>query len=147
MVCPVLSRITCPVKCSFCYNNPALQNLRAASRKATLRDVSPSVCSVSNIWTLSWVSLTFCRHVPTKSIEYECNFSWRLKLTLRLYCRQILVFFSSCCDRRSVGVPVLVSGIPLEPMTTFVFFFLLPDNCFALRLGAPSLTRGRVYNL
>jgi hypothetical protein len=27
------------------------------------------------------------------------------------------------------------------------FSFLLPENCFALRLGAPSLTRGQVCNL
>jgi hypothetical protein len=27
------------------------------------------------------------------------------------------------------------------------FSFLLPENCFALRLGATSLTRGQVYNL
>jgi hypothetical protein len=29
----------------------------------------------------------------------------------------------------------------------FLFFFLLRDNCFALRLETPSLTRGRVCNL
>jgi hypothetical protein len=29
----------------------------------------------------------------------------------------------------------------------FSFPFLLPENCFALRLGAPSLMRGRVCNL
>jgi hypothetical protein len=28
-----------------------------------------------------------------------------------------------------------------------LFPFVLPENCFALRLGAPSLTRGRVCNL
>jgi hypothetical protein len=28
-----------------------------------------------------------------------------------------------------------------------LFFFLMPENCFALRLEAPSLTRGRVCNL
>jgi hypothetical protein len=33
------------------------------------------------------------------------------------------------------------------PWPDFSFSFLLPDDCFALRLGAPSLTRGRVCNL
>jgi hypothetical protein len=33
------------------------------------------------------------------------------------------------------------------PWPDFSSSFLLPDNCFALHLGAPSLTRGRVYNL
>jgi hypothetical protein len=27
------------------------------------------------------------------------------------------------------------------------FSFLLPENCFGLRLGAACLTRGRVYNV
>jgi hypothetical protein len=30
------------------------------------------------------------------------------------------------------------------PWADFSFSFLLPDNCFALRLGVPSLTRGRL---
>jgi hypothetical protein len=33
------------------------------------------------------------------------------------------------------------------PWSDFTFFFLLPEICFALRLGAPSLARGRVCNL
>jgi hypothetical protein len=55
---------------------------------------------------------------------------------------------SWCCDRRSVDLSVLVSGTPLGPMTRFYFFhFIFPENCFALRFGAPSLTRGRVCNV
>jgi hypothetical protein len=33
------------------------------------------------------------------------------------------------------------------PRPDFSFSFLLPDDCFALRLGVASLTRGRVSNL
>jgi hypothetical protein len=33
-----------------------------------------------------------------------------------------------------------------DPWLDFSFSFRLPDNCFALRLGAPSLTIGRVCN-
>jgi hypothetical protein len=58
-----------------------------------------------------------------------------------------LSYLTAHSDRRSVGLSVLVSGTPLGPMTRFSFSFPLPDNCFALRLGAPSLTRGRVCNL
>jgi hypothetical protein len=46
-------------------------------------------------------------------------------------------------DWRSVSPYVLVSG----PWPDFTFPFLLPENCIVLRLGAPSLTRGRVCNL
>jgi hypothetical protein len=38
-------------------------------------------------------------------------------------------------------------GHPFNPMTRLYFFVLLPENCFVLRLGALSLTRGRVCNL
>jgi hypothetical protein len=34
-----------------------------------------------------------------------------------------------------------------DPWTDFSFSSILPDNFFAFRLGAPSLTRGRVCNL
>jgi hypothetical protein len=57
------------------------------------------------------------------------------------------VELSWCCDRRSVGLSVLVSGTLLGPMTSFFFSFLFLDNCFPIRLQAPSLTRGRVCNL
>jgi hypothetical protein len=64
------------------------------------------------------------------------------------YRKQRYSELSWCCDRRSVGLSVFVSGTPLGTMTRFSFFFLLlPDNCCALRLGTPSLTRGQVCNL
>jgi hypothetical protein len=49
--------------------------------------------------------------------------------------------------RLTASQNVLVSDTPLGPMARFSFSFLLPENCFALHLGAPSLTRGRVCNL
>jgi hypothetical protein len=48
---------------------------------------------------------------------------------------------------QSVSQYALVSGTPLGPMTRFYFFLPFPQNCFAVRLGAPSLTRERVCNL
>jgi hypothetical protein len=46
--------------------------------------------------------------------------------------------FPFCRDRRS-----WCRAPHWGPWPDFSFSFLLPDNCFALRLGAPSLTRGR----
>jgi hypothetical protein len=53
----------------------------------------------------------------------------------------------NCYDRRSVSLSIVVSGTPLWPMARFFFSFLSLDNCFALRLWAPCLKRGRVCNL
>jgi hypothetical protein len=47
-------------------------------------------------------------------------------------------------NRRSVGQSILVSGSHLESVTRFLF---LSDYCRFLDVGAPSMTRGWVYNL
>jgi hypothetical protein len=56
------------------------------------------------------------------------------------------VEMSRRCDRRSVSQSWCRAPL-CGPWPDFIFSFLLPENCFALRLGAPSLTRGRVCNL
>jgi hypothetical protein len=49
---------------------------------------------------------------------------------------------------RSVGQSVSMSwlGHLPRPGPDFSFSFILPENCFALRLGAPTLMRERVCN-
>jgi hypothetical protein len=41
----------------------------------------------------------------------------------------------------------VTGGRPIRPGVDFTVSFLLQENYFALRLGAPFLTRGRVCNL
>jgi hypothetical protein len=38
-------------------------------------------------------------------------------------------------------------GHPFGAHGKIFLSFLLPDNCFALRLGAPTMRAGRAYNL
>jgi hypothetical protein len=56
--------------------------------------------------------------------------------------------WSSSCGRQSVDQFVLVSGLPLGPMTRFYLSLLFSfDNYFVVLPRAPSLTRGRVSSL
>jgi hypothetical protein len=54
----------------------------------------------------------------------------------------------SCFMTDGQSVSMYWCRAPLwDPCPDFTFSFLLPENCLALRLGAPSPTRGRVCNL
>jgi hypothetical protein len=56
--------------------------------------------------------------------------------------------WSSSCGRQSVDQFVLVSGLPLGPMTRFYLSLLFSfDNYFVVLPRAPSLRRGRVCSL
>jgi hypothetical protein len=56
----------------------------------------------------------------------------------------IFLQFKIFCDRRSVGKSVLASGLHLGPMTRS---FIAVGHLLSLCCWAPSLTRGRVWNL
>jgi hypothetical protein len=72
--------------------------------------------------------------------------SWLAALPLgrSLWLRIQLSWF---CDRRSIGLSVLVSGTSLGTWPNFSFLYFAGQLLYSSSYGAPSLTRGRVCNL
>jgi hypothetical protein len=71
--------------------------------------------------------------ITIMDIIHRPVFYWKSEVTLRL-----TISHSVCLG---VGHPFGAHDQIL------LFLFFLRENCFAFRLGTPSLTRGRVYNL
>jgi hypothetical protein len=106
------------------------------------------------------VQTHYSRSCPIlSSLRYNCSlFTWtvicKAKVTLLLTVSQsvylgvetLLSWVDSMTDCKS-AYPSYCRAPLLGAWPDFSFSFLLPNNCFALRLGAPSLTRGRVCNL